>query len=216
MDEFLDEMAKKLKYKVSVIIPVYNQEKLIERAISSVPDRDDIEIVIVNDGSTDKTLDVVKNYIDTHKLNTCLVDLGKNYGVGTAVNAGFDNALGEYMVLLGSDDHFNTPEFEKALKYLDGTDLVYFNLVVNNGDVWKLTQETKKGLCGSVKFMRRQFVGETRCPYGKKWAEDYDFYQELLKKNPTEVFTDLNVKFYNYPRENSLTQQMFKANKAKK
>ena len=42
--------------KVSVIIPVYNQEELIIRCLDSIPKRDDIEIIVINDGSTDKTL----------------------------------------------------------------------------------------------------------------------------------------------------------------
>ena len=88
---------------------------------------------------------------------------------------------------------------------MDGTDLVYFNLRVNNGDIWRLNNDNKGFCCGSVKFMKKTLIGDTRNPVGAKAGEDYYFYLELLKKTPTETFTDITVKHYNYPRENSLS-----------
>ena len=58
--------------------------------------------------------------------------------------------------------------------------------------------------------MKRTFIGDTRCPLEKKAGEDYVFYQELLKKNPTEKFTGKIVKHYNYPREGSLFDKLKK------
>jgi len=189
--------------KLSVIIPVYNQEKLIKRALLSIPCRDDIEVIVIDDCSTDDTLYSVRTVQMNNYYNMVILHNDENMGVGFTINRGFEVASGEYVVLLGSDDFFYTYELSKAMEYLNGTDLVYFNLVVNSGEVWRLNEKTKKGLCGSVKFMRREFVGNIRCPI-KRHSEDYDFYQELLKKNPSEVFTDLNVKHYNFPRKNSL------------
>ena len=91
------------------------------------------------------------------------------------------------------------------MKELDGTDIVYFDLQVNNGDIWRLKEETKIRLCGSTKFIKREFIGNTRCPEGRLTAEDYIMYNELLKKNPTEKFTNIVLKHYNHPREGSLT-----------
>lgn len=193
--------------KVSVIIPVFNQEELIIKAIESVPKRKDVEIIVIDDGSSDNTWNKITNYRFEHEdfINLRIFSNKENRGVAYTVNKGYDNAKGEYIVLLGSDDYFYTNKFEEIMKLLDGTDLVYFNLQVNNGDVWRLTPENKTGYCGSVKFMKRSFVEDTRCPEDKRQGEDWFFYQELLKKNPTEKFTDITVKHYNYPRENSLT-----------
>ena len=193
--------------KVSVIIPVYNQENLIIKAIDSIPKRDDIEIIVIDDGSTDNTWNSLMEYRSNHEYYFNLIFLynTENKGVAYTVNKGYNYATGEYVVLLGSDDYFNSDKFEEIIEYLDGTDLVYFNLEINNGDIWRLTPKNKTGLCGSVKFMRKDFIGDTRCPEDKKAGEDYYFYKELLKKNPTEKFTDITVKHYNYPREGSLT-----------
>jgi glycosyltransferase involved in cell wall biosynthesis len=197
--------------KISVIIPVYNQEDLVLRAINSIPIRDDIEIIVIDDGSTDNTWANLISYRETCSLymNLTLLYNKENKGVAYTVNRGYDTATGEYVVLLGSDDYFNTDEFIKAIDYLDGTDLVYFNLEKNDGSIWRLTNDNKKDLCGSVKFMKRTFIGDTRCPEDKRAGEDWFFYQDLLKKNPTEHFTDLNVKHYNFPRKGSLTDLLF-------
>ena len=196
-----------MNIKISVIIPCYNQEELVIRAIDSIPKRDDIEIIVIDDGSEDNTWAELIRYRNEHPelLNLILLWNEENKGVGYTVNRGYDNAKGEYIVLLGSDDYFYTEELEKCVKELDGTDLVYFDMKVNNGDVWVITQESKTVLCGSVKFMRREFIGDTRCPIDKKSGEDRPFYEQLLAKSPTEKFTGLVVKHYNHPRENSLT-----------
>ena len=199
--------------KVSVVIPVYNQESLIERAIRSIPLRDDIEIIVVDDGSTDDTWNkLVTIGMELNDPNFIVLHNRRNMGVGYTVNRGLDIADGEYIVLLGSDDYFYTDEFLKAMEQLDGTDLVYFDLKVNDGSIFKLTEESKRNLCGSTKFMRKEFVGDTRNPDIRQ-GEDWFFYGELLKKNPTERFTNLVVKHYNYPRKGSLTDIAVHGNK---
>jgi Glycosyl transferase family 2. len=124
--------------------------------------------------------------------------------VGNACNVCLDSASGEYVVFLGSDDYFFTEAFEEAMQLLDGTDMVYFNLRVNNGDIWKLNKTSKKVFVGATKFMRREFVGDTRCPEIRQ-AEDWYFYQDLIAKDPTEAFSGLTVTHYNFPRKGSLT-----------
>lgn len=191
--------------KISVIIPVYNQEVLVLKALDSIPKNDDIEIIVINDCSTDNTLNVLYEYQKNRDI--IILNNETNRGVGYTVNRGYDIAQGEYIVLLGSDDYFITEEFNKIYPYLNGTDLVYFNLRINDLTVWRVNEISSRGYVGSVKFMRREFIGNTRCP-DKRQAEDFDFFQELLKKNPTEFFTDLTIKHYNFPREGSLYWNM--------
>lgn len=196
----------KMKTKVDVIIPVYNEPELVIRAIKSVPVREDVEIIVIDDCSTDDTMERVAQYFCEEDRGVLLVHQEENMGVGAAVNEGLDLSDGEYIVLLGADDYFTTDKFEQVMDELDGTDLVYFDLQINDGSLFKLTPETKYKYCGSTKFMRREFVGDTRNPE-KRYREDWDFFQELMKKNPTEKFTHKVIKHYNYPREGSLTWQ---------
>ena len=89
--------------KISVVIPVYNREILVKRAIDSVlnQSRPADEIIIVNDGSTDKTADVLKEYGSQIR-----VIHEENNGVSAARNRGIDEAEGYWIALLDSDDEW--------------------------------------------------------------------------------------------------------------
>lgn len=192
--------------KLSIIIPVYNQEHLILKALDSIPNGFDLETIVIDDGSTDNTFNNVLNYRNKHlEKNIVLLYNEENKGVSYTLNKGLDIATGEYIVFLGSDDYFYTEELEKVINELDGTDLVYFNLRTNDGTIFDVNENTKMGYCGSVKCMRREFIGLTRNREDLRHSEDYFFYQELLSKNPTEKFTGIIAKHYNYPREGSLS-----------
>ena len=191
-----------MKPKVSVIIPCYNAVDTLKDAVASVP-LADTEVILVDDGSTDGSRKIAKDLYDADVVDKLILHR-TNQGVAKAINDGLDAAEGEYVVFLGSDDDFTT-NFSLAVEELDGTDLVYFDLIINSGEVWHVTPETKGNLCGSVKFMRREFIGDTREDETKKTGEDYYFYCDLLNKNPTEKFTGLVVKHYNFPREGSLS-----------
>jgi hypothetical protein len=192
-----ENIEPKCKYSVSVIIPVYNQEDLIKRCIESIPSG--LEIIVVDDCSTDNTREVVKQY-----KNVKLICNKENKGVGYTFNQGLDNATGDYIVRIDSDDYFYTGQFNHMLEELDGTDMIYYNLEDNNGRILEVTPRNRAGRCGAVKFIRRRFIGDTRCPE-IRWAEDKGFNDLLLDKMPTEKFTGRIVYHYNYPREKSLT-----------
>lgn len=186
--------------KLTIIIPVYNQEELVIRALDSIPYDDRIEIIAIDDASIDNTLSALREYQQNTSKNIAVLYNLTNMGVGFTVNKGINEAKGEYIVLLGSDDYF----IEMPIDELDGTDLIYFDLEINDGSHMYVNEKTKHGYCGSTKFMRREFVGKTREPNIRQ-GEDYWFYKELLKKNPSEKFLHRAIKHYNYPRENSLT-----------
>ena len=127
-----------------------------------------------------------------------------NKGVSHTVNKGLSYASGEYIVLLGSDDYFYTDELLKFMELLNGYDLVYFDLRVNDGNILHLDNLSKNGLCGSVKAMRKDFIKGIKNDENIKSGEDYYFNKELQKRNPKELFSNLVVKHYNFPREGSL------------
>jgi len=195
--------------KLSIIMPVYNQEDLVLRALKSIPlNTDDIEIILINDGSTDNSLEIMATWMQTHDY-LCpikLISSRHNCGIAHAMNVGFDEARGEYIVSLSSDDYFLT-DFSKFIPLLDGkNDLIYFDLEINDGTIWHLDEKSKKAFVGAVKFIRREFLGKTRIP-DLKYREDVPFSKKLYAKKPKEVFTGIVLKHYNYPREGSLTWQ---------
>lgn len=190
--------------KLTVIIPVYNQQDLVTEAIRSIPERNDIEIIVIDDGSTDRTwrsLFLYQKY-QNHKIKLLRND--KNMGVAYTVNRGYDEAKGEYIVLLGSDDYFYKENLEKALQELDGTDMIFFQTTNNYGMV-ELDEHNK---CGSFKFMRREFIKDLKNDENRIAGEDYYLWQKILERKPTTKELDITVKHYNYPRTGSLNWEL--------
>lgn len=192
--------------KVSVIIPVYNQEQLIIRALESIPKTKDIEIIVIDDGSTDNTWQNIIDYMDKNKGNYDLrfYKNNGNHGVAYTVNRGYDLAKGDYIVLLGSDDYFHKNNFKLAMKELDGTDFIFFQTTNNYGTV-ELNDNNR---CGSFKFMRKEFIKNFRNDEFRIAGEDYHLWHKMLKSNPTIKDINLKVKHYNYPRKGSLNWQL--------
>ena len=118
---------------ITVSIAAYNVEKFIDETLSSLtcPEiLDDIEIIIVNDGSKDSTVDIAKHYVEKYPNSFFLIDK-KNGGYGSTINASIAEASAKYFRLLDGDDWFDKEEFTKyvkALKEVD-TDLVITDFV---------------------------------------------------------------------------------------
>ena len=90
--------------KISVIIPAYNAEKFLVESIESVINQtiDDFEIIVIDDGSTDSTLDILRNYEESYE--DFIVICQDNSGPAAARNRGLDVAKGEYIYFLDADD----------------------------------------------------------------------------------------------------------------
>src|SRR5690606_13220064 len=111
---------------ISVIIPMYNAEKTIIRSLDSVKNqiyKGGFEIIIVNDGSTDHSAQMVNSYIQENKnLNIRLIEQ-VNSGVSKARNVGMKEAGGYFIALLDADDEWMPEKTEKQMKYLMNPDL---------------------------------------------------------------------------------------------
>lgn len=195
--------------KLSIIMPIYNAEETLERALDSIPLDKDTQLILLDDGSTDGSWDIALKWWRKHSIDgtgSVIHRWEPNHGVAATMNLGFNMAHGEYIVSLSSDDYYLT-DFSKIMPYLDGeNDLVYFDLEVNSGDIWHLDEQSKETYVGAVKFIRNKFLGDTRIPE-QKWHEDIDFSKALFAKEPKEVFTGIVLKHYNWPRVGSLSWQ---------
>lgn len=210
-DKVIKGELEGVKIKLTIIVPVYNQEELITRALDSIPKREDIEVLIINDCSTDNTLEVVKEWIKNNPyLTSRIISHEVNKGLGEAKNTGYDNARGEYINQLDSDDYLYTEEYNKVIDMLDGTDMVYINLKANDGRIFDVNKESQHGLCGGpARFIRKEFLGDTRCPKIRA-SEDWYLNDELQKKPHTDNFTGIVAYHYNFPREGSLYDLLIK------
>jgi len=104
--------------RVTAIIPTYNRAETLPRAVDSVLDQtfEDVEVLVVDDGSTDSTREVLDSYADS-RVRTVVHET--NRGANVARNTGIENARGEYVALLDSDDQWHPEKIEKQLSVLD-------------------------------------------------------------------------------------------------
>ena len=113
--------------KISVIVPVYNVEKYIERCLNSLVKQTigDIEIIVINDGSPDNSQDIIDKFIGKYpdKIVSLIVPNG---GVSKARNIGLERATGEYVGFVDSDDFVDITMYEQLYQKAknDGADIV--------------------------------------------------------------------------------------------
>lgn len=111
---------------ISVIVPVYNSELFVERCINSILAQtySNFELILVDDGSTDHSLDVLKEYERRDPRITVIEQ--ENSGPGLARNTGIEHATGDYIVFVDSDDIVKPDYFEKLSK--ENADIVYIDV----------------------------------------------------------------------------------------
>lgn len=118
---------------ISVVIPAYNVEKYIKKCLDSIIKQGfkNLEIIVVNNGSTDKTMDVLKKYKDKVKI----IDL-KEANLGKARNEGVKKSKGKYILFVDSDDYLESNALKKIYNFAvkNDLDLVNFdyNTIKNN------------------------------------------------------------------------------------
>lgn len=125
---------------LTILVPVYNTELYIRRCLDSILTKEtyqDIEVLIVNDGSTDHSVDIIKEYCEKYPDTITFVNK-KNGGHGSTINVGIQRAKGKYFRVLDSDDWFDTIAFVSYLKKLKkcNEDLIltpYYEEYVYNG-----------------------------------------------------------------------------------
>lgn len=112
--------------KVSVIVPHYNTVGMLCKLIESIPDRSEIEIIVVDDCSSD--IEAYKNCKEKYSArNIIFIDNEKNIGGGASRNAGIKRAGGEWLLFADSDDYFAKEMWDIISKYIyQDFDIVYF------------------------------------------------------------------------------------------
>ncbi len=118
-----------MKKKVSIIIPVFNEESTIKEVINKVLDIKsedfDKEIIIVNDGSTDNTQDILNSFQSNHRIK--IIEHKKNLGKGAAVRTGIKNATGDVIIIQDGDLEYDPKDIVKCVKpILSGKEKVVY------------------------------------------------------------------------------------------
>lgn len=201
--------------KISVIIPVYNVGKYIGQCLDSIVNQTykNLEIIIVNDGSSDNSLEIINRYSQNdRRIKTINLE---NKGVSFARNIGIKNSEGNYISFVDSDDYLNLNTYEKLVKNLDGEDLIIFNYgrfenstgeiikekYVSDDEMQELSEE-KRYLYSKInhscwnKLYKTEYLKRNKFKFFEILYEDVFFNLEVIYS--TNNIKILNESFYNY------------------
>jgi len=219
--------------KISVIIPVYNAEKYIERCIESVLEQNikEIEIICVDDGSTDSSLSILKDY--EQKYSNIYVLSQKNSYAGVARNFGLTVAKGEYVHFLDSDDYLAPDAYEKPYALAKKLNLDYvkarsigFDAQTGNrkiyhyydltgfdteifGDIVSMQTHAYELLDTSCTpwagIVKRDFIMDRNIRFNDlKCVNDRSFYADIIVHTNRIAFCDSYITYHQTNRSDSL------------
>lgn len=218
--------------KISVIVPIYNSAQTLERTLNSIIDQTykNLEIILINDGSTDNSFEICKKY--SQKDNRIVTINQENKGVGEARNRGLDVATGDFISFVDSDDTMDKNFYTEliATQIVTNADIVESGAKVvldKNYEIYPYNKKEKVNIFQNHDYMKnylnfslnvsvwgkiykRKLIGKIRFP-ALNINEDFMFLWEIVKK--TNLFCEnLNVNYHYYlDKEISLSKAPFSA-----
>ena len=187
-----------IKDLVSVIIPTFNRAHLIKRSAMSVLNQtyDNLELIIVDDGSTDNTEEVVKS-IDDKRI---IYIKQPNQGACAARNTGIDHAKGEFIAFQDSDDVWHDNKLEKQMETLrkTGADLVFcpLNMFKKDKDIGLLGWDFQEGMVSASDVLTR--VGTQSLFAKENVFKDEKFDVEMPRLQDFEILIRIQNKYKIY------------------
>lgn len=169
--------------KISVIVPIYNAEKYIARCIDSILAQADetTELILINDGSTDKSEDILKTYLE--KDNGIIKYTKKeNTGVADTRNVGIEQATGDYIIFVDCDDYIDKNLFKNLEKYIkQDIDIIKYKAIIeteNEDEIGELEGPIFEETSGEEAFSKLYYTDEM---LDALWV--YAYKRELFTKN---------------------------------
>ena len=220
--------------KFSIIVPVYNVEKYLEECVNSLLNQNhkDYEIILVDDGALDNSPSICDNYAQNY--NNIKVIHKENGGLSDARNVGINNADGEYLIFIDSDDYICDENFLKDVSRIvneENSDLIIYgnkkifedNSVIekihykayeNDEVINSLISQNYLKACAWDKIVKKEMIIENKLyfPVGR-YSEDIEWCARLLNIIDFEKINILNKNVYMYrQRKNSITKTIKEKN----
>ena len=197
---------------ISIIIPIYNAEKYLKECLNSVINQtyENIEIVAVNDGSTDSSLHILQDYAKKDKR--IKVYIKEKGGVSNTRNFALEKAKGEYIMFVDSDDYLsNNNVIEELANNINGYDIIRFgnynlanNKLIEDKEVYKLKDEYQSGIVFINTTLSNIYTygwylwkyiyskdlwKDISFPEGRIFEDTYTIYKTILKAKKIKTLT---------------------------
>lgn len=201
--------------KVSIIMPVYNGARTIKRAILSLSHQTytNWECIVINDGSTDNTLEVVKE-LQAKDERIQVISFDVNKGRPSARQKGLELADGEYLAMLDADDFYHSEKLEKQVALLssntkvslvsscigyfgDDFDVLRFRPKINKSQVnYEYDSKSKVFPPHGASMLRLSLAKQFNYQINLKYGEDTDFLDKFLKKHKSYIILPEILYYY--------------------
>lgn len=209
--------------RVSVIVPVYNTAKYLDKCLRSLINQtmQDIEIIIVNDGSTDNSDEIIKQYLKKYP-NKIKYYAKENEGLSATRNYAVEQAIGDYISFVDSDDFVDENLYQNLEKEMSKeVDLIKFKMIkidINSAKTQRITGPVFDVMTGQEAFnllVFKDILIEPACIYlykrttflqhqfkftNNRYNEDFGLIPIILLKSETVISTDIYG--YNYVQSN--------------
>ncbi|MEP1740838.1 MAG: glycosyltransferase [Kangiellaceae bacterium] len=179
--------------RVSVVMPVYNVEKYIKSAIQSVLDQtyQNLELIIVNDGSTDKSEEIYSQFTDSR----IKIIKQQNRGLAGARNSGIRSSTGEYVAFLDSDDLWACDKLESHVQHLDNDDQIgvsysHSKLINESGEPIGISQSSKVKNIELGDIICRNPIGNGSSPVIRKSLLEQTSFHSSIQGNSELSYFD--------------------------
>lgn len=211
---------------VSIITPVYNAEDFLSETIESVLRQTyvNFEFLLVNDQSTDQSVQIIQNYAKKDG-RICYFELEKNSGAAVARNYGIENAKGQFIAFIDSDDIWDKNKLKWQLEWMKDHQEAFtytaYRMVSENGEMIKeVNDQLPKRLdysgllkntaiaCSTV-MIDREVVGDFKMPLKRK-GQDTATWLKILRDHDYACLVPIVLNNYRQ-REGSLSENKFKA-----
>ena len=214
--------------KVSVIVPIYNVEKYLKKCLDSLVNQtlDDIEIILVNDGSKDNSKQIAEKFANDYPNKIIYLEK-ENGGLSSARNYGLKHAKGDYISFVDSDDYVSKNLYKNLLEYMDNDyDMVKFKIIkvdINNNTFIENSSHKFENKTGEEAFdilYKEDVMTETAWAYLYKrifwqennfefmkgmYHEDFGLIPLVLLKAKKVASTDV-IGYYYVQSDNSITR----------
>lgn len=213
---------------LSVIVPVYNAEKYLDRCIQSILNQtySNIELLLIDDGSKDSSAMICDRYAKTNKRIKVYHKI--NGGVSSARNVGLDNAMGYYVAFVDADDYLLPHAYQTLIDnfkndchpiigFIGGGNVKYSDCILGVYDTIRTLNETAGSCCGYIwhRLFKRESIGKQRFDTNVSFGEDAIFWFYYIVENNVKTFRFLEYVGYVYVKEvgsSSLTSKSYDAN----